>query len=114
MNKIIFRFHLEMSRGVLGFLAKTEMKADTKLTFVMCRQMFDRKSVVAIFCVVRRHGRPVEKIRNFEIFFFNKNTNIMLPRPRLDFCGGGYPWKFVISSSFLAGRLGRFGPQLKI
>ena len=59
MNTIISRPHLDMSK-------KTKVKADTKLTVVMCCQIFDRKSVSAIFGNDWRRGRPVDKIRNFE------------------------------------------------
>ena len=46
INNIIFRPYLDMSREFLGFLAKTKLKsADTKLTVVMCCQIFDKKSV---------------------------------------------------------------------
>ena len=45
MNKIIFRPHLE---AFLGFLAKTKMKAETKLTVVMCCQIFQGEVCSAI------------------------------------------------------------------
>ena len=38
MNKIIFRPHLDLSRGVFVLPGKTKMKADTKLIVVMCCQ----------------------------------------------------------------------------
>ena len=44
MNKIIFRPHLDMSRGVLGFLVKTKMNTYTRQTVVMCSQICDRRS----------------------------------------------------------------------
>ena len=46
----------------MGFLAKTKMKAYTKLTVVMCCQIVAKKSVAPS----RRRGTPVDKIRNFE------------------------------------------------
>ena len=45
MNKIIFRLHLDMSRGVFWLPGKK--KADTKLTVVMCCQIFDKKSLAS-------------------------------------------------------------------
>ena len=41
INKIIFRPHLDMSRGVFGLPGK----AYTKLTVVICCQICDRRSV---------------------------------------------------------------------
>ena len=68
MNKIIFRPHLDMSKGVCGLPSKKKMKAETKLTVVVCCQIFHRKSVTPSsgdFGGNRRRGRPVDKIRNF-------------------------------------------------
>ena len=53
----------------MGFLGETKMKADTKLTVVMCYQIVARKSVAPSSGDFRRHwrrGTPVDKIRNFE------------------------------------------------
>ena len=64
-KKIIFRSHLDMSRGVFGLPGKSNMKAEPKLTVVMC---FHRKSVSASsgnFGGDLRGDRPVDKIRNF-------------------------------------------------
>ena len=55
----------------MGFLAKTKMKAYTKLTVIMCCQIIARKSeaqlaqLAAISGGERRRGTPVDKIRNF-------------------------------------------------
>ena len=43
---LMFRPNSDTFRGILGFLAKTIMKAYTKLTVVMCCQIVARKSVV--------------------------------------------------------------------
>ena len=45
MNKIIFRPNLDKFRGVFGLPGKNKNEADTKLTVVMCCQIFLRKSV---------------------------------------------------------------------
>ena len=42
------------------------MKDYTKLTVVMCCQIFDRKSLAAIFGGNQRCSSPVDKIRNFD------------------------------------------------
>ena len=71
----------------LGFLAKG--KADTKLTVVICCQIFHRKSVAPSngdFGGDRHRVRPVDKIRNFETKSLSKIIVTPLPRPRLDFC----------------------------
>ena len=56
----------------LGFLAKTKMKAYTKLTVVMCCQIVARKSVAPSSGNFRRRSAPryacVDKIRNLEDF----------------------------------------------
>ena len=58
-----------MSRGVFGLPGKTKMKADTKLTVVLCCQIFAGKSVAPSsgdFWRDRRCGKPVDTFRNFE------------------------------------------------
>ena len=50
----------------MGFLGKTKVKAYTKLAFVMCCQIVDRKSVVHLAAVLggdRRRSTPVDKIK---------------------------------------------------
>ena len=70
----------------MGFLEKTKIKAYTKLTVVMCCQIFYRKSVApssAIFGGDQRSNRPVDKIRNLERKkTCSKKINTPLPRPR--------------------------------
>ena len=58
----------------MSFLGKTKIKTYTKLTVVMCCQIFDRKSV-AQSSDDQRRGKPVDKIRNFDDktkFYFKK------------------------------------------
>ena len=58
INNIIFRPHLDMYRGVFGLPGKNKMKANTKLTVVMCCQIFHRKSVAPSSGDFRRQRVP--------------------------------------------------------
>ena len=57
---------------------KTKMKTNTKLTFVMCCHIFDRKSVApssVLFGADRRHGSSLAQIRS-EFFFMTHLVNM--------------------------------------
>ena len=58
MNKIMFRPNLDMSRGHKGFLVETKVKAYTKLTVVMCCQIFTRRSVTPFITIDDFCQRP--------------------------------------------------------
>ena len=60
------RPNLDTFKGIFRLPGQKKMKADTKLTFVMGCQLFDRKSVAQSIGDNRRRGSPGDKIRNFE------------------------------------------------
>ena len=69
----------------MGFLAKTKIKADTKLSVVRFSIESLKRHLAAIFDGDRRRGRPVNRIRNFENISFSKVIITPLTRPRPDF-----------------------------
>ena len=77
------------SETFLGFLCKTKMKAHTKLTVLMCCQIFARKSVSpssSDFGGDRRRNTPVDKIGNLKTKCFSKIVISLLLRTWPDFC----------------------------
>ena len=59
INKIMFRPISRCLEAFLGFLVETKRKAYTKVTVVMCCQIFDRRSVAPSRGNFRRRPSPL-------------------------------------------------------
>ena len=59
-NSDRLRTNLDPFIGVLGFPVETIMKADKKLTVVICSHLFDYRYLAAISGGGRCHPRPVD------------------------------------------------------
>ena len=77
-------------RAFLSFLCKTEMKANTKITVIMCFHIVDRNSVAEIFGSDQGQGRLVDKIRYFKEKKCRKKIYTSFPRPQHDFLCVGW------------------------
>ena len=95
MNKIRSRANLDISRGHKGFLVDAKVKAYTKLTFVMCCQIFARRSVVPFIAIGNFRQTPSTAAAGFpqvcNLFYF-----------------------FLYLSPYVVGPPGPRGPQFKI